>query len=252
MEHAALSLPAVIAHRGASVQAPENTLAAFQTALEQHSDGIELDAQLTGDGQVVVIHDDDLRRTTDGQGAVRKTSLDELKSLDAGSWFGPKFSGTRIPTLAEALELIGDRALTNIELKNLASPTDGLPQKVAATVTRLNLQAQVMISSFNPLALAAFQRALPETPTGLLTVPGRGGALTRLLAGGLIRYRNLHPHYSSVSARLLAATRRKGRGVYAYTVNRTEDIKEMYTLGVSGIITDDPSQALRIRAAMLV
>lgn len=250
MEHDDLRLPAVIAHRGANSQAPENTLPAFQLALDLDSDGIELDAQLTSDGQVVVIHDGDLSRTTDGQGAVHKTSLTELKNLDAGGWFGPEYQATRIPTLEEALELIGGQALTNIELKNLASPLDGLPGKVAETITRLKLQEQVIISSFNPLALAAFRRSLPEVPAGLLTVPGPGGVLTRLLAGALIRYRNLHPHFSSVSPRLLAGTQRKSIGVYAYTVNRAEDIRRMFNLGVTGIITDDPTQALRIRAEM--
>lgn len=247
MEEDALKLTAVIAHRGANAQAPENTLPAFQSALEQRSDGIELDAQLTADGQVVVFHDDTLNRTTNGQGAVRKTNLREVKTLDAGSWFGPEFTGTRIPTLEEALMLIGGQTLTNIELKNLSSPLDGLPGKAAAVIKDLNLEEQVIISSFNPLALAAFRRALPDVPAGLLTVPGRAGTFTRLLAGTLFRYRNLHPHFSSVSPQLLATSQRNGGGVYAYTVNRAEDIKRMFSLGVTGIITDDPIQALRIR-----
>lgn len=247
-----MKLPAVIAHRGANADAPENTLPAFQFALAQNCDGIELDAQLTADGQVVVIHDDSLNRTTDGQGAVRKSGLADLKTLDAGSWFKPEFKGTRVPTLAEALALIGDRALTNIELKNLASPLDRLPGKAAAVIKDLKLEGHVMISSFNPLALAAFKRALPDVPAGLLTVPGRGGTITRLLAGALIRYRNLHPHYSAVSPQLLAGARRKGQGVYTYTVNQADEMKRLYALGITGIITDDPSLALSLRGGMPV
>lgn len=242
---------AVIAHRGASAHAPENTLPAFTLALEGGADGIEFDVQLSKDGEVVVIHDHDLARTTDGRGRVRAAALADLKKLDAGGWFGPQFQGARIPTLSEALETIGRRALINIELKNLASPFDELPQKTAQIVSRLGFQENVIVSSFNPLALAAFRGALPEVPTGLLTMPGRPGALTRLLAGPFTPYDNLHPHFASVSAEMVAGLRRKGGGVFTWTVNQPEDLKSMFALGVSGVITDEPALGRAARAEAL-
>lgn len=245
------SLTAVIAHRGASAHAPENTLPAFTLALEQGADGIEFDVQLSKDGQVVVIHDHDLARTTDGQVKVNATTLTDLKKLDAGGWFGPEFQAAQIPTLTETLETIGKGTLINIELKNLASPFDDLPQKTAEIISRLAFQEHVIVSSFNPLALAAFRRALPSVPVGLLILPGKLGTLTSLLVGPFIPYHNLHPHFASVTPQLAARLRRKHRGIYTYTVNRPEDLKAMFALGVSGIITDDPVKALAVRAEAL-
>ena len=122
--------PLNFAHRGASYEAPANTLAAFLLACELGADGIELDVHLSSDGEVVVIHDFDVEATTDGQGRVRDKTLAELKALDAGGWFDPTFAGQRIPTLQEVIDAIGHHLLLNVELKTDNLRDDGLPAAV--------------------------------------------------------------------------------------------------------------------------
>ena len=116
----------IFAHRGASVYAPENTLAAFEAAVQQHADAIELDAKLTADRQVVVIHDQTVDRTTNGSGEVQKMSLEAIRELDAGSFFDVQFKGEKIPLLSEVFEAVGKRIFINIELTNYASLIDEL------------------------------------------------------------------------------------------------------------------------------
>ena len=140
----------VVAHRGASAFAPENTLAAFCLAVEQGADAIELDAKLSADQQIVVIHDKSVERTTDGKGEVRRLTLGQIKSLDAGSFFSSRFAGEPIPTLAEVFEEVGKRVLINVELTNYASPTDDLVDRTAALVKQFGLEERVLFSSFHP------------------------------------------------------------------------------------------------------
>ncbi|HBY09528.1 MAG TPA: glycerophosphodiester phosphodiesterase, partial [Chloroflexi bacterium] len=122
-----LPRPAIFAHRGASAYAPENTLAAFKLAVDQGADAIELDAKLCADGQIIVIHDQTVERTSNGAGKVADLPLSALQELDAGSWFGLEFKGEPIPTLDEVFEAVGQKIFINIELTNYASPRDLLP-----------------------------------------------------------------------------------------------------------------------------
>src|SRR5690606_38697099 len=127
-------------------------------AIDQGADAIELDAKLSADGEVVVIHDQTVNRTTTGSGRVGEMTLKELRALDAGSFFDITFQGEKIPTLNEVFALVGKRIPINVELTNYASLTDDLPDKVAALVRRHNLTRQVLFSSFNPLALLRIRR----------------------------------------------------------------------------------------------
>jgi len=245
-----LPRPIIFAHRGACTQAPENTLAAFELALRQETDAVELDAKLTADGQIVVIHDQTVDRTTQGTGIVRQMTLAELRKLDAGSHFDIAFQGEPIPTLEEVLKAIGQLTFINIELTNYASLTDELPQKAAALVKRLKLSRRVMFSSFNPIALRRVQRLLPETPIGLLAFPGGKGWLARSWLGRLlVRYQTLNPEQRDVTESLINKMHRMSRGVLTYTVNDPEEMQRLFQLGVDGIFTDDPALALKQRAA---
>src|SRR6266508_4216831 len=143
-----LPRPVIFAHRGASAHAPENTLAAFELALAQQADGIELDVKLSSDGQVVVCHDSTVDRTTDGKGRIKDLPLAELKKLDAGSFFSEKFHGEKIPTLEEVFESVGKRTFINVELTNYNSPRDQLVETVCMLVKKCGLQQRVMFSSF--------------------------------------------------------------------------------------------------------
>lgn len=248
--HPDLPTPAVFAHRGASAYAPENTLAAFQLAITQNSDGIELDVALTADGQVVVIHDNSIDRTTTGRGQVKSMDLSTLRQFDAGSWFGPTFAGERIPTLNEVLELVGEKAITNIEIKPNISRLDQTTKMVASIVAQHNLENKVIFSSFNPRALTQIHQHLPSVPIGILLWPGKLGACMKLLFDWWVNYHSIHPYYSAVTPQMIQRAKAKGHRVIAYTVNQPEDIRDLFTMGIDGIFTDDPALALKIRGEM--
>ena len=150
--------PLVIAHRGASGTAPENTLAAFRRAVACGADMVELDVQLTRDGEVVVVHDFTLDRTTDGTGAVGASSLAEIRRLDAGAWFAPAFLGEAVPTLGEVLGAIG--LPVNVELKPVGD--QGLEAETLAVVRAAGALGRVVFSSFDPGALERLRALTPE------------------------------------------------------------------------------------------
>jgi glycerophosphoryl diester phosphodiesterase len=238
--------PLIFAHRGASAYAPENTLAAFELAVRQGTDGIELDAKLSADGQVVVIHDQTVDRTTSHSGTVRQFDLATLRTMDAGSHFDVAFRGEPIPSLDEVLESVGQQIFINIELTNYASLTDDLPERAAQLVKRHNLGQRVLFSSFNPMALRRVRRQLPDTPISMLALAGGKGALARGLMARLLRCQGLHPDQVDVNARLIEQAKQRSMKVMAYTVNREEDMRRLFQLGVDGIFTDDPPLALQI------
>jgi glycerophosphoryl diester phosphodiesterase len=160
-----------IAHRGFSGAAPENTLAAFKRAMEVGSDMIELDVHLSKDGQVVVIHDDTLKRTTSGMGKVADFSLQELKRLDAGKWFGSRFFGEKIPTLNEVLELTRGKIPIHIELKegDLGRYTiTDLADRSLEEVEKAGLLDQVLFGSFNLSAVDRIREKQPRLPVALI------------------------------------------------------------------------------------
>ncbi|MEC8895220.1 MAG: glycerophosphodiester phosphodiesterase family protein, partial [Planctomycetota bacterium] len=162
----------VIAHRGASVDAPENTLVAIKLGIEQGSDGVEFDVYRTSDGQVALMHDKDVLRTTnfkevftDGRSAkVTELSLAQLRRLDAGSWHSAAYAGEKVPTLEEALELLRGRSTPVIEIK----PED-IGQDVAMIVQKLGIEKEVFVQSFSPRAIREFHEVLPGVTTGYLT-----------------------------------------------------------------------------------
>jgi glycerophosphoryl diester phosphodiesterase len=242
--------PAIIAHRGASAYAPENTLAAFELAVRQKADAIELDAKLTIDRHVVVFHDQTLDRTTGSHGRVIDSKLLDLRRLDAGSHFDVAYRGEQIPTLDEVFDLAGRQTYINIELTNYASPTDRLPEKVAEIVKKHNLAERVMFSSFNPLALIRIRRILPQIPIGLLADTRNQGIWARSWLGSLLRYQSLNPALEDVDRRLVERTHRRGCRLLVYTVNQSEDMRHLFNIGVDGIFTDDPLTARRILSAV--
>ena len=231
-------MPKIIAHRGASAHAPENTIAAFQLALEQGADGIELDVILSKDGHLVVIHDDTVDRTTGGKGYVRDMNLEELKSLDAGE-------GQSIPTLDEVFEEFGGRLIINVELKNYTSVFDGLPIETAKLVKKHQLGESVIVSSFNPFNLPRFHARMPEVDLGLLTQPNTA----KKWVWRLFKYDALHPHFSDVDQVLVAALHSRNRKVNVWTVDEPSEIQRLAALEVDSIITNDPKAAREVLEA---
>jgi glycerophosphoryl diester phosphodiesterase len=227
------------AHRGACAHAPENTLAAFQLALEQGAPAIEFDVKLSADNQVMVIHDPTLNRTTNGSGFVKDFPLKELKKLDAGSKFGAKFANEPIPTLDEVFETLGNKIFMNIELTNYNTPMDRLVDKVCQLINEHSLHESVMFSSFFPSNLIRARQLLPAIPRGQLALEGPNGWWQRLW-GNYLDLQAVHPYTSGVTAKTVAAARARKRRVHVWTVNDPADMRRLRELGVEGIFTDDP------------
>src|SRR5215211_6371313 len=243
-----LPRPTIFAHRGASAHAPENTLAAFDLALAQGADGIELDAKLSADGQVVVIHDATLHRTTERQGRVKDLSLAELRSLDAGSFFGEQYRGEKVPTLEEVFEAVGKRMFVNVELTNYNTPGDYLVESVCMLVKKCGLQKQVLFSSFFASNLSKARGLLPEVPRGLLAFNGLLGAWARSFGFAFGRYQALHPNLKDVTPQQVQRVHRLDRRVHVWTVNAAEDMRQLFHWGVDAIFTDDPQLAVQVRS----
>ncbi|NOZ27924.1 MAG: glycerophosphodiester phosphodiesterase [Chloroflexi bacterium] len=240
--------PLVFAHRGAKAVAPENTIPAFLKAAEMGADGVELDVQFSSDGALVVIHNMTLDETTDGHGRVTSHTLEELKRLDAGSWFAPEFAGTRLCTLEEALDAIGDRLLVNIEMKSFSMGNDGMAEEVARIIQQRDLYDQVLVSSFNPFTLRRLKKVDPRIETGLLYAPGLPVYLSRAWLRPWARPDALHPEYVMVDEAYMQWARRKGYPVNVWTVNEPDDMRRMIDLGVNIIITDYPDRLLELLA----
>jgi glycerophosphoryl diester phosphodiesterase len=236
--------PLVIAHRGASFDAPENTLVAFSMAKKQGADGIELDVWLTADGVPVVIHNDALDETTDGTGFVHAKTLHFVKSLDAGSHFDVAYKGEGIPTLDEALGIAGPELIVNIELKSKNFRGVGLEKSVYNVIRRHNASRRVIVSSFNPFALRRFRLIAPEIPIGYLY----SLELPLYLRYGWLMlglpHEARHPQERMIDAQYIDWAKGKGYRINTWTVNDPRRIRELGELGVDAIITDRPALAL--------
>jgi len=243
-----LPQPVLFAHRGASALAPENTLAAFELALTQQADGIELDVKLTADGHVIVHHDATVNRTTNGQGRIKDLPLAELKKLDAGSSFSETFRGEEIPTLAEVFETVGSRTFINIELTNYNTPRDQLVETVCMLVKKHQMQKHIMFSSFFAGNLSKARSFLPEVPRGLLAFNGILGAWARSFGFVFGKYQALHPNLKDMTQQEVLRVHRLKRRVHVWTVNAEEDMRRLFGWGVDAIFTDDPQLAVRVRA----
>jgi glycerophosphoryl diester phosphodiesterase len=237
--------PLIIAHRGASAYAPENTMSAFKLAVEQQADGVELDAQLTGDGQIVVMHDDTVDRTTNGSGRVKSMSLSQLQDLNATTSSQP-VNPEMVPSLAEVFEAVGQELLINVELKNYTTPTDDLPEIVTALVIEHNLVDRVLLSSFNILALIKARKILPKIHLGLLTIHGLGDATVRFKLIHFSPLLALHPYFEDVNLELVQAVHSVNSRINTYTVKQPDAVRRLVEYGVDSIITPDPLMARRV------
>jgi glycerophosphoryl diester phosphodiesterase len=232
--------PLILAHRGASHAAPENTMAAFRLAAEMSADGLELDVRLSKDGETVVIHNPRVDQTTDGSGRVADLTLAELQELDAGGWFAPEFAGERIPTLAQVLGELGSRLALDIELKTGELLASGLEAEVVRLIEDSNLAHQVAVSSFNPLALWRVRRLNRFIATGLVYAPDQPRYLRDRWLGPLVRPTALHPRWDMLDQERVAAAQRRGLKVIPWTCNDADTALRLAGWGVDGIITDRP------------
>lgn len=229
----------ISAHRGASGWAPENTLAAFKKAIEMKSDYSELDVHLSKDGQVVLMHDDSLRRTTGVRAAVWDYTLAELKTLDAGSWFSAEFKGEPIPTLTEVIHLVKGKMKLNIEIKISRSEPD-IAQKVVDIVRAEGFSKEVMITSFDKATVEEVLRLAPDIPVGFIfneknTVDVFSGA-----------WPILSSKYTLVNAEFVKKARATGKKIHAWTVNDEATMKQLIDMRIDGIITNYPDRVVNV------
>ena len=227
-------------HRGASGDAPENTIPSFQKAMELGADGIELDVMFSRDRELVVIHDYSVDRTTDGIGEVKNLTMDELRQLDAGAWFSADYSGTVIPTLAEVIEALDEDVLINIEIKSESPFSDGLEKAVVDLIARYDLYGRTIVSSFNPISLIRVKRADSRIGTGLIYSPDLPSFLSKGMLIPITKPDALHPRYDMVDEDYVARAHAKGYRISAWTVNEVEEMERLIELGVDGIITNYP------------
>ena len=221
--------PFIIGHRGASADAPENTLAAFALAQAQGADGIEFDVQLSADGWPVVIHDSKLERTTNGQGLVQEYTLAQLQELDAGE-------GQPIPTLDELFETLGPNFLYNVELKTAVFRDNGLAAAVADRIQAHNLERQTIVSSFNPWAVRWARRYLTQS-TWVAHLGYTGGLKYKYL---LAPCQAIHPHSRLVNESNMARAKKIGWRVHVWTVDDPVEAQRLADLGVHALVTNKP------------
>ena len=238
----------VIAHRGASAAAPENTLLAFELAVQLGAEAIELDAKRTRDGEVVCFHDRTLLRTTGAAGTPGSRTLAELRTYDAGAWKGEAFAGLRVPTLSEVMEAVGRRLLVNIELTDYWADQPRLAEAVAGIVRRHRQERRVLVSSFQSSALAAVEARAPEVARAHLVGPTWLATRDRF-SRRRAEVQAEHLHESLALPARLAANQRAGKRVHVYTVDDPPAMRRLWGWGVDGLITDVPDVARQVREA---
>jgi len=257
-----------LAHRGVCREAPENTLAAFRLAEAYGADGIELDVRMCRSGELVVIHDARLNRTTNGRGYVRTKTLEQLRKLDAGSYFHARFAHEPLPTLDEVLRWSNGRMRINIEIKSMARAKAGIEAAVVAMLHRRRMAHDCLVSSFNPLVLRRIMRLDKRIATALLIdrrlsslrflsfftrrAPLRFPySLTKRNGGGDVRrselplsrlsgVSGLNIHVAVANESFIQKCKNAGLRVMVWGASSREELERLTRLGVDGIITDEP------------
>ncbi|MBI4234224.1 MAG: glycerophosphodiester phosphodiesterase [Chloroflexi bacterium] len=239
--------PLLVAHRGAAGSAPENTMAAFELALNQGADAIELDVHLSKDGVPVIIHDHTLERTSNGKGLVAWQTVRELRELDAGAWFRPQFAGQRLPTLEEFLAWARGRVYVKVEIKNLPTRYQGIEERVIGLLSQYEMVGYTEVFSFDHHCVRRVGELCPEVVRGVCYV---GDIIDHVAvarwAGALV----LHPHWSAVRPELVAAAHKAGSYVDAWTVNEMDVAQRLAMWGVDCIKTDYPDLLLETLVAL--
>ncbi len=234
------ALPPVIGHRGAAGSAPENTLAGFRRAAALGLSWIECDLRLSADGAPVLLHDASLERTTNGRGLLAQRCARELAALDAGSWFDARCAGEPLPTLAAALACWRELGLAaNLELKTEDGSAEALVGAVADVLAAAQFPRPLLISSFEPEALAAARARLPALPRALLVETVSESALARARSFDCC---SIHAAAESLLPQQVAAARARGFAVLAYTVNEPAAAQRLWAQGVAAVFSDFPER----------
>lgn len=233
-----------VAHRGFSEGYPENTMLAFKKALEAHCDAIELDVQLSRDGELVVIHDEKLERTTNGTGYVKDYTLEELKKFDASYTFVGKYGFNEIPTLREYFDLVKDFPIyTNVEIKNSIIEYPEIEEKLIALIREYHLSDRVVISSFNHQSIQKCKKLAPEIQGGLISGSWIINAGSYTKKSGVEFF---HPRYVFLKPLNVWELHKNGIKIHAWTVNEEKDMRTLIKEGIYGIITNNPEKLHKV------
>ncbi len=235
----------IMAHRGAAGAAPENTLASVERAIADNADFVEIDVQETSDGEIVVIHDSDLMKVGGTNLKIWDATYEQLQGIDVGSWFSSEFSGERVPKLEQVLTLCRDKVGVNIELKYYGHDKR-LEERAVEIVEAADMASQIVVMSLKYKAIEKMRKLRPDWTLGLLTAKAVGN-LTKLDADFLA------VHTGIVNGSFVRDAHKKGKKVFAWTVNDAIQMSKMISLGVDGLITDEPALArsvLKERADM--
>jgi Glycerophosphoryl diester phosphodiesterase len=243
----------VIAHRGASAYCPENTLVSFERAIALGADMIELDVQLTRDGEVVVFHDEKLTRCMNGKGRITDYTLAELKKLDAGIWFNKEYEGTRIPTLAEVLSLCKNKVAVNIEIKTGAvdeNIRNGIEEKCLKIVDQGGMREHMVFSSFDPRAIRHLKEIDRTVAAAVLFEKRYYGPKLPSEIIELLGADAFNCSQDELSKKWLTDLKLNNIPVNIYTVDDEKNMRRFLDMGVSGIFTNSPDILKRILAGI--
>ncbi len=229
----------ILAHRGASADFPENTIEAFEGAVAQGADGVELDVMRCGSGEMVVCHDEQLERLAHRPWWVHATPWWKLKRADVGSALG--FSPARIPRLEEVFEVLPAELLVNVELKCETVDDLGLTEAVGQYVEEQRLHERVLVSSFNPLCLMRLAARFPAIRRGQLIDPDKSWLMQQLWAPFTARDAT-HPHFSQVNDERVRGWHGRGQKVAVWTVDDDVEARRLRDLGVDMVITNRPAE----------
>ncbi|MFN8490224.1 MAG: glycerophosphodiester phosphodiesterase family protein [Caldilineaceae bacterium] len=235
-----MSHPQIFAHRGARAVTPENTLPAFQKALDMNVAGIELDVHCSRDGQLVVIHDFTVNKTTNGTGPVSAFTAADLARLDAGSHLSTAFAGVGVPTLDQVFDLVGNRCRVNVEIKSEDWEGGNQVEPLVQMIQKRNLYDQVIVSSFNPITLIKMRYTDPKIQLGFLYEEALPPHLRQAWFTPIIQPEALHPYHGIIDEKVMAWANAKGCAVNTWTVNDVPEAKRLAALGVDVIMSDLP------------
>ncbi len=228
------------AHRGASAYFPENTILSFEKALEMECTGIETDVQMTKDGVLVLIHDEMVDRTTNGQGLVKDYTYMELNKLDAGAWMGEEFIGNKVPTVEELIYLAKDKnIIINFEIKSGVVIYEDIEQKLIELIYKHKIEHKVILSSFNHYSINKCNKISKEINTGVLYMAGIYKPYNYAKTVGA---NAIHPYFLALNEEVVKEAKKHKTMVNVFTVNDEAYMKSFLDMKVDGIITDYPDK----------
>lgn len=230
----------VVAHRGSSGTAPENTLAAFREAVNAGARMIETDIQFTRDGHIITFHDRVLNRTTEGAGYIKDLDLDEVKQYDAGTWFSPEFAGEQIPSLREVLDLVNGKAYLNLEIKDIRNgDVEPRIRKLLEVIDRYGYMDKILFSSFYHDFLKIIKQIEPMIPTAAIKIPGDSRLPSELNAS--LGCEAFVCSIAEINREIAEDAEKRNMFVGVYSVDTQEQLNTILQYDVKALVTNNPA-----------